>query len=405
MTSIYTISREDLYDYRRCPKIVAIKAYRTIRAVPEDHHSQPRELEPATIGKIGEAAVNLGFQGIPRATAMQYIANAIPPLKVNEYLQKIASESLEGVEEIRKKLTKEYGRLNIIGKGEGRHPDLAGRVRPDFIALREHNPNPVIIETKDTTRATPSDSFQAAFYNGIAEECGIYLIEDRLEGNARVFSPRTIQGGAEAVLVYPRLAEYSVVKERFVPSDSMIREIWKAKELGFKGLTPETNCGKKCAHNRLKVNLPVGNMEPLPPLPLILSRGVLETGFDLDIAYQVNYAWNLFPSGLKLAILFSSHRAVNGLVKLEKWLTKAVGLDEEAIEIVLNPNRRDVFLASRPDAQDLVKSMDSDVESWKNVLKERLEASAPSILAIATAVYSLPRASAKFVKDAWDRWL
>jgi hypothetical protein len=404
LTTIYTISREDHYDYRRCPKIVAIKAYRAIRAVRENRRSEPRELEPATIGMIGEAAVKLGFQGVPRAVAMQQIAHAIPQVKFNEYLEEIAIQSLKGVEEVRGKLAREYGDITIIGKGEGRHPDLAGKVRPDFVAFRGRNQKPIIIETKDTTRRNPTDNFQASFYNGIAEKYGLYLIEERLEGGTRTFTPHTIHGSAEAVLIYPRLSEYSIVKDRFVPDDKSIKEIWKTKQLGFKGLTPETDCGKKCAHNRLKVKLAEGNMEPLPPLPLIFSEGVVESSFSLDIGYQATYAWNLLPPRVKLAIFLSARRAGDGVVGLKEWLTKTVGLEEEAAEVVLNPDRREAFLRSRPDAQSLVKSMASDLEPWKIILKERLAASAPSILAIATAVYSLPKKSSKFVQEAWDRW-
>jgi len=404
LTSLYTISREDLYDYRRCPKIVAIKAYRTIRAVRENRRSEPRELEPATIGMIGEAAVKLGFQGVPRTVAMQQIAQAIPQVKFNEYLEEIASQSLKGVEEIRRKLAGEYGDITIIGKGEGRHPDLAGRVRPDFLAFRERNRKPIVVETKDTTRRNPTDNFQASFYNGVAERYGLYLIEERLEGGTRTFTPYTMHGSAEAVLIYPRLAEYSIVKDRFVPDGKSIKEIWKAKQLGFKGLTPETDCGKKCAHNRLKVKLAEGNMEPLPPLPLIFSEGVMESGFSMDIGYQASYAWNLLPPRVKLAIFLSARRAGDGFVGLKEWLTKTVGLEEEAAEVVMNPDRREAFLSSRPDAQSLVKSMASDLEPWKIILKERLTAGAPSILAIATAIYSLPKRSSNFVGEAWERW-
>ncbi len=404
MTSIYTISREDLYDYRRCPKIVAIKAYRALRAVREPRLSQPRELEPATIGMIGEAAVKLGFQGLPRTEAMKQITLRIPQVKINDHLQEIAIESLRGVEEVRRKLAKEYGIVNIIGRGEGRHPDLAGKVRPDFIALADGNANPVIVETKDTTRTSPSDNFQAMLYNGIAERYGLYLVEERLEGKRRVFSPRLIQKSAEALLVYPRLARYYRVKEKFVPDESMIKGIWKAKELGFKGLTPETECGKKCVHNRLKVRLPEGDMEPLPPPPLIFSEGIRECGYSFDLDYQTRYAWNLLPQKTKLAILFSSSKPVGGLVELRDWLTEAVGLDEEAADIVLNYKKREAFLGTRPDAQYLVKSMESELEAWKTILKERLVVSGSSILAVATAVYSLPSRSSMFVKDAWDRW-
>jgi hypothetical protein len=402
LTSIYTISREDLYDYRRCPKIVAIKAYRALRAVREKRRGEPRELEPATIGMIGEAAVKLGFQGLPKAVAMEQISQAIPQVSFNEYLEEIASQSLKGVEKVRAKLAREYGELTIIGKGEGRHPDLPGKVRPDFIAFKERNQNPIIIETKDTTRMNPTDNFQAALYNGIAERYGVYLIEERVEGGARTFSPFTIQGNAEAVLIYPRLAKYSIVKDHFVPESELIKEIWKAKQLGFKGLTPETDCGKKCAHNRLKVKLGEGNMEPAPPLPLIFSNAVLESGFSYDLGYQVSYGWNLLPLRVKVAIALSARGA--GLAGVKEWLTGTAGLEEEAVQIVLKPERREAFLHSRPGAESLMKSADSELEPWRTILKGRLTAGAPSILAIATAIYSLPKKSSKFVREAWDRW-
>ena len=408
LTSIYTISREDLYDYRRCPKIVAIKSYRALEALrrksAQEKSTQPRKLEPATIGLIGEAAVQLGFQGIPRAVAMQQIAHAIPQVKFNECLEEIASQSLKGVEKIRRKLAKEYGDITIIGKGQGRHPDLVGKVRPDFVAFRRQSPNPIIVEIKDTIRMNSPDNSQAAFYNGIAERYGLYLIEERLEGESRIFSPRTVQGNAEAVLIYPRLAKYVIVTEKFVPDSKTIKEIWGAKELGFRGLVPETDCGPKCAHHRLKVKLSEGNMEPLPPPPLIFSKGVIETGYNYDVGYQAAYAWNLLPQRVKLGIFFSTQKAVKGLAELRDWLTTVVGLDEEAADIVVDPTEREAFLLTKPDAQSVMKSMESDLEPWKNILKENLMGGAPSILAVATRVYSLPKRSSEFVREAWSRW-
>lgn len=351
---------------------------------------------------IGEAAVKLGFQGLPRAAAMGQIAQAIPQMNFNEYLQEIASQSLKGVEEVRAKLAREYGELTIIGKGEGRHPDLPGKVRPDFIAFKERNKNPIIIETKDTTRMNPTDNFQAALYNGIAERYGVYLIEERVDGGAHTFSPFTIQGNAEAILIYPRLAKYSIVKDRFVPESELIKEIWKAKQLGFKGLIPETDCGKKCPHNRLKVKLGEGNMEPAAPLPLIFSNAVLESGFSYDIGYQVSYGWNLLPLKVKVAITLSTCGV--GIAGVKEWLTNTAGLEEEAAQIIVNSEMREAFLQSRPDAESLMKSVDSELEPWKSILKGRLTSGAPSILAIATTIYSLPKKSSRFVRGAWDRW-
>jgi hypothetical protein len=387
---------------------VAIKAHRALRDKPTKQQSAnaptQRQLEPVTIGMIGEVAVKLALKGVPRAVAMQQIIRAVPIVNFNETLQQIAAESLRGAEKVREKLAEEYGTINIIGRGEGRHPDLAGKVRPDFVALRNGNQTPLIVEVKDTTRMNAPDHFQATYYNGIAAKYGLYLIEERLEGDVRLFSPQILHGAAEALLIYPRLAKYSIVKENFVPEEETIKEIWKAKELGFKGQVPETTCGRKCPHNRLKVKLPEGNMEPLTPAPLVLSRGVLESGFDLDVGYQVSYAWNLLPMKIKLAIVMSAVSAVNGLTEMKEWLTQVVGLDEEPAEIVSNPLKRQEFLRTKPQAEDLVKSMANDTEPWKIILGKRLEVNAPSILALGTAIYSLPRRSSKFVKDAWGRW-
>ena len=145
-------------------------------------------------------------------------------------------------------------------------------------------------------------------------------------------------------------------------------------------------------------------MEPLPPAPLAFSRAALESGFDFDVSYQASYAWNLLPTQVKLAIDLSSVLAVNGLAELKAWLKQELGLDEEVAEIVSNPVKRQEFLRTRPQAEDLLKSMSSDAEPWQRILGRRLALNAPNILAIGTSIYSLPKRSAGFLKDAWDRW-
>jgi hypothetical protein len=405
LTSIFTVSREDLYDYRRCPKIVAIKAYRAIRISREAAQIQQRRIaEPAIIGKIGEAAVKLSLQGIPKHEVMKQIAHSIPEVRVNEYLAQIAAQSVEGMDEIRKSLKGAYKTVTIVGRGEGRHPDLAGTARPDFIALTEPNGTPIIVEAKDSTKTTPAYKFQAMFYNGIAEQFGVYILRERLEDESPKFSPRLIKSAAETILVYPRLATFSVVKEKYVPTQSVIKGVWKAKELGFRGQVPETECRKKCTHNRLKVDLPVGNMEPLPPLPLIFSEGSLEKGLDLDLEYQAEYAWDLLPTRIKLDVLFSRERGLGTLTELKDWLVKNLGITKEAADIVLDHKKRESFLGSKPDTDELLELMANELEPWEALLKERIAASGPSILARATAVYSLPKESRRFVGEAWGRW-
>lgn len=403
MTSIFTVTREDLYDYGRCPKIVAIKAYRALTEVPTARVEEPRVQEPATIGKIGEMAVKLTLQGVPKHETLSRITHAVPQVKINEYLGQIAAQSVEGMDEIRKSLKAAYKEVTIVGRGEGRHPDLAGTARPDFIGLTKDDGVPIIVEAKDTAKEASSNKFQAMYYNGIAEKHGIYLLQERLEGETAKFYPRILKSSAETVLVYPRLATYTIVKEKYVPTEPVIREVWKAKQLGFSGRTPENRCRDKCPHKRLKVNLPEADMEPLPPLPLIFSEGSIENGADLDLEYQAGYAWELLPSRIKLAVLFSK-RGGRELDELKNWLVKNLMISSYAADLVLDNAKRELFLTSKLTGDDLLKLMESELEPWRLIFKERLKSWAPSILARATSVYSLPKDSGRFVREAWGRW-
>jgi len=95
----------------------------------------------------------------------------------------------------------------------------------------------------------PSDGFQARFYNGMSDAFGLYLLEERLERGTPNVSPRLVQAEAETILVYPRSASHTVVRDKFVPDRRMIKEVWKAKQLGLKALLPETDCGNCCVHH------------------------------------------------------------------------------------------------------------------------------------------------------------
>lgn len=407
MTSIYTISREDMYDFQRCPKIIAIKAYNAFKAIREQTHAEPssqlRVAEPQIIGSIGEAAVKFGLEGVPMSKAIQQIALKIPEVNVSDYLRQIAIESLAGVEIIRKNLKERFGEIAIIGKGQGRSPDLAGTVQPDYIALPSKDKEPIIVESKETTRQSPADRFQAMFYNGVADKYGVYLMEQRVEYGSTALRPKIIRSKAQTILMYPRLAQHSIIEEKFVPSMETIKEAWQAKQLGIKGLSPETDCDKKCPHYRFKIDLPEGTMEPLPPLALLFSQGMVEKGYDLDTHYQADYAWKLLPAEAKHAI-FSQRLDKNGIDSLTNWLTNVAGLSSDAAAVIVDLDERAKFRRTKPDAEKLLKILKDEIRPWREILKKRLKASAPSILGRATSVYPLPHGSRKFVMDARKRW-
>ena len=105
-----------------------------------------------------------------------------------------------------------------------------------------------------------------------------------------------------------------------------------------------------------------------------------------------------------MAVLFSRGSELDALRELRDWLVRNLGITKEAAGIVLDQKKRESFLGSRPSAGDLLKLMANELEPWEALLKEKLAASGPSILARATAVYSLPKESGRFVRDAWGRW-
>ena len=63
--SLFTVSREDIFDYKRCPKIVAVKTYRTTRTKKKlrQEMNEPELPIPNIVGQIGEAVVRLAFSG------------------------------------------------------------------------------------------------------------------------------------------------------------------------------------------------------------------------------------------------------------------------------------------------------------------------------------------------------
>lgn len=404
MTSLYSVTREDLYDYDRCPKIISIKAYQTLRAEKHVPNPSQRPIEPVAVGLIGEEALQLGLGGVEIATAMRKMSCAIPEIDKSQLLRQIAVESLRGVEEIRRRLRSEFGDITIIGKGQGRQPDLAGAVLPDRIAFSSESKTPFIVEVKNTRHQGPADRFQAKFYNGVAETSGLYLLEERVEGRAAKLAPRIIHGATKTILVYPRLAASTIIDEKFVPTQPMIDQVWIAKQLGLAGLSIETDCGSDCPHLRLKVDLSEGNMEALPPLPLVFSKSMLEQSWDFDKEFQVKYALKLLPERLRTALLFHTEKADGQLERWRNWLVQDAGIDGEAAEIALNFNKHLHFNGSKPNPAELMKSMKVILERWNRILKKRLRNGAPFLIGKATSVYSLPAESARFINNTWKKW-
>jgi hypothetical protein len=184
----------------------------------------------------------------------------------------------------------------------------------------------------------------------------------------------------------------------------MIHEVWTAKELGLSGFSIESNCGADGPHHRLKVDLPEGSMEPLPPLPLVFSKGLVEEDWDFDLEYQVNYGRELLPPVLKTALFFDARNVDGKLAKWKDYLVNDGGLDKEAADIALSVRKHSHFCTSKPNPTELMRSMKVVFDRWKRILKKRLRTSTPALVGKATSVYALPAKSTRLVNNAWKRW-
>jgi len=389
------VSWKDLYDYFRCPKIVAINAYKALNAMPT---------RPPMSYRIDEEAVELGFSGVSKTSARTQIAEALPEINLNDYLKQVVSESLKGMEKIRETLKEEYGEIEIIGRTEGHHPDLACTRRPHYIAFTSSREEPILIDVRKSLTKKATDKFQAKFCNGIASSFGIYLVEERVEEDAPTLSPRVIRGNAETVLLYPRSGRCVIVKDELNPDISLIKQVALAKQLGFRGVSPETDCGNQCVHRRSEIILREGNAEPLRPLPLIFSEGLLDNHYDLDLHYQVNYGSKLLLHAKEAGF---EGRTIKGLEVWKEWLVNVAGLNREAAEITMkfSVDYHDVrFNPWRPSAETLLRNLRDEITPWRRFLKGRLKDAAPAILGRAKSIYALPKESARFVSGALKRW-
>ena len=385
MSSIYSGSSKDVYDYLRCPKILAAKAYSLLRQIPIRVLLQTGE--PKHIRKVRAAAVKLIFEGSSPLAAIQRV-KSVTQLSRDE-LENVA-EFLFKTEKVRRKLAEEYGEIIATCKGMGKHPDLAEYVQPDLIAYVADREKPFIIEVKSTCQPDAMDIFQARFYNALASECGVYVLNRRRENGTLNLSPRLVKGDFETVLTYPSSESYSVIKEKVDLNSRLIYDVWRTKQLGFRGLTPGTNCGEDCPHRRLRFKLREGDMEPLPPVPLMFARGVIESGYDLDFNYQVAYACEMLWTELP-RIRSDPNVARDMLV----W---NAGLDPEAVDIALGKGGR---YGCQPTAEELLHSIRYELKPWRQLLGGRVMSAAPYILGLGLHIYGLPNGSTDFVQRSW----
>lgn len=430
-TSLFTVSWNDIRDYQRCPKIVSIRTYQKTRFHKEQ--PQPKEiraLTPMMIGKVGEAVTEATFSGpILAKMGIEHGTTLSPkrleelllrelqvelhdlPKNLKDDLRTLVKRSLEGLAEIRPQIEEALGELTVIGRGESRYGALLTTGLPDYVALRNKE-KPVLIEVKNTSSDNRSEhTFQASFYNTLANTVGVVLQDVGFTGEEPRCSPEIVlERDAETLLVYPRLSKWTRVPETIDISDDKMKDIWKAKELGLIGKSPTADCERDCPHTRLEPQLPEGDLEEVAkPLPLIFAKGSLDMDVDYDLAYAESYVRRASPSLMTTLWQLdqSTTKKRTRLVSIvRELLHENLGIAEPIANKLV-----EYFGGSRSktrtwiDPDQIVKEMAREMEPWENLLPKRvLRGLWPTAQGRARRVYALPSKSVTVVDKTWDKW-
>ncbi len=434
--SFLTVSRPDIYDYLRCPKIVSIKVYKRTRTPkPERVISEKSERATALIGKIGEAATQLAFSselssgklgslgeeivtgdfanGLStdsfRGTIVRSLHSQIQrlPKNLEVDLKNVVKETFEGLDEIRTDIKEAYGNVTVIGKGESRYETLPTMGYPDFVALTSGKP--ILIEVKNSVRENRNlDGFQASFYNSLGKTVGV-VIQDIGVGNGVLESkPRMVlERDANALIVYPRLKTWRSVTETVDLSPKVVKDVWRAKQLGLLGKSPKTSCSSECPHYKWGIDLPEGNLETAKPLPLIFAKGLVDLGVDFDYEYLQSHLWRIAPSlsDILFEIRFGRDKVPKAQrEKLRSLLQDRFDLDESTVRKLV-PETGKAKDERYPTYKEVLREAASEIEPWEKLLpKKILKDVSQTAQSRASKLYKLPRESSRVVRKAWKKW-
>lgn len=410
----FTVSREDLYDYFRCPKIVAIKMYRST------HHPQVQretfertkpEVPTAVVGKIGEAAVAAAFSPLASAAGtgskveqlvMQKAQSAILDIGavIDSNTKRVLEETAAGLASLRGAITNEFGEVEVIGRGICKNGPFPGEALPDFVAHTPKHNQPILIEVKNTPKPVKTDQFQASFYNTVARETGVVVQEQRFESGKLNLVPVAYHNSiAETMLIYPRNGSYSRITYQVSLKDDTIKQVWAAKQLGLLGKVPYNDCDSKCPHHRLKFELPEGNLEPSRPPSLIFAQGLTEAGANLDDHYLHHY---FYTSGIGSEMWLWTLKAEHDPVlrtEVIRRLSSKTNIPEDLLERMAFGRR------NMPDPQTVLRSMSAEFEGWERLLgKDRMSMLGPTLQGLVTRLHSLPEHSNEYVKRSRMKW-
>ena len=340
---------------------------------------------------------------------------------LNDTIANILRNTIEGVNEIKKKIADQYGDVSIIGRGESRNGLLLSTSKPDFIALAGEQKKLVLVEVKNTEKMDLArDRFQAQFYNAVGTKFGITVMETYGQDDlARIMPVATRHNTSETILVYPRHGKFEVIRDKVSVDKKTVQGIWAAKQLGIRGKSPKTDCDSSCPHHRYD-RLPEGNTEVAVPLPLAYSRGRVEHGVDLDAIFWQQFlskkgiigihsrfkmdSWHDKIEIGKIADPAKRRFRLDNLEKsrqdFEDAVAKATGIDKKWFR-----NRARWKTGDSQTDKDVERDMPNELGAWRKLLgTKRFKGDKINAKKQATRIYPLPQHSTTFVKKSWNAW-
>ncbi len=406
-----TLTFREFYDYERCPKIVAYKAYRELHLPPRARiQSAQVSIERNLAGKVAEIAVKEAFAGGDREeefdqkTFERSVLRSVSACShiIDDQVLALVRSTIAGVARVREKLLEAYGEVRVLGKGQSRSGLAPALGLFDFVALHDRGP-PVIVEVKNLERAHPGiEGFQAAFYNTLAEKFGVMVLTERVENGVPTVIPVPMpETPAETILIQARLGSFEVVKNRVDLSPERVASVWAARQLGFRGRFPSTDCDPSCPHHRLTKSFAEDTIEPAIPLPLAYAAAQLEHGTDFDILFLQSY----FSRSGELDILRPLRWAILEADRIDRPDRAELVLANAAAQLNLDAGTLVDYLKYRPPMIDSIEKDLSDVsKAWGKLLGKKIRTVRPRAIGLSRRFFSIPNASGEFIRKCSRAW-
>ena len=417
-----------------------------------------REIESVTIGQAGEMTIDYLIQPqasgetvlekydrtkkIDRKALNKKILDGIRGRKVqiNRATLDMIKETTENVEPIINQIIENYGLIESIGRGMLVEGSIVTYGFVDNVVKLKNNNKLMILEVKNTAHPPKkldilkADLDQARYYNSIVKETGLLqrmYRQNHLTDQLELIPEFKISPNIDTTVIYTRSGKIAHVSDRLEYIQEIREDVWLAKQLGFMGKFPESDCDAQtstCVHENLPKEIwskmRIDNSEIKQPIVLGLADGLVEN----DVRFEP-----LFYSNLMGTKRYRKLR--NNLRSLTRYYSKieAGTLDLATLNIThpMSYGREMQRIAKSLDFE-LIKSQIMEIEtraknahvereiwnnftlkralpnlyeSWNSILPEGfLDKSMSGVNGIINTIYNQGKLAKTLIKNSISKW-